>query len=374
MPRYTKMLSEGMTERGHEVQVWYPRPKALKWAFFKPMEKWLGYVDQYLIFPRTVKKRIKTIGENTLFVFMDHALGPWVPLVESRPHVIHCHDFLAQRSALGEIKEHKTGWTGKLYQRMIRNGFTKGKHFISVSKNTKLDLHRFLTKDPITSEVIYNGFNQKFAPGNIPELRTKLSELAHVELTNGYILHVGGNHWYKNRPGVIEIYNTYRSSYKDTIPLVLLGNQPDKTLLESHSRSLFKCDIHFLVGMTDTILRDAYAAATLMLFPSYEEGFGWPIAEAMASGSLVITTDEPPMTEVAHCAGFYIPRSPGYTTNKKWAAEAARVVHEVLNLSSQERDTAIKKGFENASRFDQKKTLDKIEKTYTQISKRTIPL
>ena len=74
--------------------------------------------------------------------------------------------------------------------------------------------------------------------------------------------------------------------------------------------SPFKHEIHFLPGIEDRLVRMAYAAATVFLFPSLAEGFGWPIAEAMVSGCPVITTAEAPMTEVGKNIAFYINRFP----------------------------------------------------------------
>jgi len=87
------------------------------------------------------------------------ALGPWVPVVRDRPHVVHVHDLLALRSALGEIPENPTSITGRIYQRYIRRGFQKARHFVSISRKTQADLHRVGGVSAITSEVVYNGLN-----------------------------------------------------------------------------------------------------------------------------------------------------------------------------------------------------------------------
>jgi glycosyltransferase involved in cell wall biosynthesis len=42
------------------------------------------------------------------------------------------------------------------------------------------------------------------------------------------------------------------------------------------------------------------------LFPSEEEGFGWPILEAQACGCLVITSNRPPMTEIAGAGAILV--------------------------------------------------------------------
>jgi hypothetical protein len=162
MPRYANWLKNGMVNRGHTTEFWEPQPMAYHWPVPQLLKKWMGYIDQYIIFPRKVRSKIKQLPDDFLFVLTDHALGPWVPLVTNRPHVIHCHDFLAQRSSLGEISENPTTWTGRHYQTFIRRGYSKGKNFISISKATQNDLHRLLKRKPLLSEIVYNGLLDEF--------------------------------------------------------------------------------------------------------------------------------------------------------------------------------------------------------------------
>jgi glycosyltransferase involved in cell wall biosynthesis len=369
MARFASMLSEGMEERGHTVQVWSPKARFFRIPLPNSIKKWMGYIDQYIIFRLEVRIRLKGCSPNTIFVFTDNALGPWVPWVNDRPHVTHCHDFLAQRSALDEIIENPTSWTGKLYQSFIRRGYLHGKNFISVSEKTKADLHRFLKSPPLISEVVYNGLNQSFSPYDQNKARTLLSNATDLYLSSGYILHIGGNQWYKNRIGVIEIYNAFRAMGGVKLPLLLVGKKPDLALLEAYESSQFKTEIHFLFSIGDDLLRSAYAGATVFIFPSLAEGFGWPIAEAMASGCPVITTNEAPMTEVAGDAGFLIPHRPGDQHKiKLWAAEAAKVVNQVVELSVEERQKVIEIGLLNSKRFDFDDAINRIEQLYQNIA------
>ncbi|MCP2045723.1 glycosyltransferase involved in cell wall biosynthesis [Pontibacter sp. HSC-36F09] len=331
--------------------------------------KWLGYIDQYVVFPLLVRIRLSRCSPETLFVFTDHALGPWVPLVSNRFHVIHCHDFLAQLSAIGEIADNPTSWTGRYYQAYIRRGYSTGKNFISVSNKTRDELHKLHRKRPAISEVVYNGLNRFFTSSAQTESRTKLAEVAGIDLSRGYILHIGGNEWYKNRLGVIEIYTAWRRQNNQRLmPLLMVGHNPSSILLETHSKSPYKGDIHWISDLGDDIVCSAYSGADVLLFPSLAEGFGWPIAEAMACGCPVITTGEAPMTEVAGEAGFYIPRRPyNSQTIDNWASEAAEVVENVLTLTPSERSNVIELGFENVRRFDTKLALNHIEKIYYHV-------
>ena len=148
MPRYANMLAKGLEDRGHSVRVWMPASWFSSLPFPSSIKKWLGYLDQYIIFPVLVRMRLMRCDDDTLFVFTDQALGPWVPLVANRPHVIHCHDLLAQQSALGLLAGNRVGWTGRKYQAYIRKGFSRGKNFISVSQKTRDDLHELLNTTP----------------------------------------------------------------------------------------------------------------------------------------------------------------------------------------------------------------------------------
>ncbi|GAB2580925.1 glycosyltransferase [Spirosoma areae] len=368
MPRFAKMLSEGMKERGHVVEVWSPITRLSQLKMPAAYKKWLGYFGLYVIFPQEVQKRLKNCSPDTLFVVTDNALGPWVPLIANRPHIIHCHDFLAQRSALGEISENPLTWTGKQYQAFIRRGYSKGANFVSVSEKTRQDLHVLLSALPAYSEVVYTGLNQTFRAHTADEARDLFAKKIGMNLDNGYILHVGGNQWYKNRQGVIAIYDALRSSSRYALPLIMIGAQPVPALLERQAASPFSTDIHFFTGIPDAAVQLAYAGASLFLFPSLAEGFGWPIAEAMTAGCPVVTTGEAPMTEVAGKAGFFIPRRPNKAEEiEQWAQKAAHVVGTILGFSRKKRQEVIEAGFINAQRFDTTVYLNKVETIYRRI-------
>lgn len=367
MPRYANWLAKGMEERGHQVESWSPKAYFSALSNSSSLKKWLGYIDQYVIFPIQVKARLKKISKDTLFVFTDHALGPWVPLVKDRLHIVHCHDFLAQRSALGEIPENVTGRTGKIYQSYIRKGYSCGRNFISISRKTQADLHQMLPKSPLISEVVYNGLTRRFSPPtDVLESRINLSRETGIDLRAGFILHVGGNLWYKNRPGVVAAYDEWRQGSKQHLPLILIGDKPDDSLQAHINRSAHAADIHPLAGMPDDFTNKAYSAASLFLFPSLAEGFGWPIIEAMASGCPVITTDEAPMNEVGGKAAFYVSKMQ-IGEESQWLKECASAIEWILHLSEAQKSEVVSSGLQNINRFSSESALDKVEQVYRQV-------
>lgn len=367
MPRFASMLVNGMAERGHSTEIWTAQAKAYNLPSPSKAKKWLGYVDQYVLFPREVKRKLAEVSPDTLFVFTDQALGMWVPLVAHRPHVIHCHDFLAQRSALGEIPQNRVQWTGKQYQKYIREGYQQGRNFVVSSSNTLKDLKRFVGNER-RFELVYNGLNQSYTIVDPMEAKQWLSEKTGRDLSSGYLLHVGGNQWYKNRIGVIELYDAWRDMGRQRFPLLLIGPTPSKTLSDRREKSRYKDDILVLSGKDNEFVRYAYQGATVFLFPSLSEGFGWPVAEAMACGCPVVTTDEEPMSEVAGNAGFLIPLRPFDDQQAlNWAAKSANVIDKIVSFTPEERQKAIDAGLANAKRFDTRKALDRIESIYREV-------
>ena len=365
MPRFARMIAEGMRARGHQVDIWTARPLAYGVPAPARFKKWLGYIDQFIFFPLLVRWRLRRLEANTLFVFGDQALGPWVPLVACRPHVIHVHDFMALRSALGEFAQNPTGWTGRQYQALIRRGFSQGNYFVSVSDSTRGQLQRFLPHQPDVSEVIYNGLNYPFRRMSAAEAMAELLPAGLAPPPEGFVLHVGGNEWYKNRLGVLEIYDAYAQQTHNPLPLWLVGTEPSLDLKERARRITPKGKVRFLSGLSNKQVCAAYSAARLMLFPSLAEGFGWPIAEAMACGCLVLTIGEAPMTEVGGDAAFYIPSRPQHDSGT-WAKQAGARVVEIFQLAPEETSSRRQSGYRQVAKFDANQTLNAYERIYRQ--------
>jgi glycosyltransferase involved in cell wall biosynthesis len=264
--------------------------------------------------------------------------------------------------------ENPTSWTGKKYQNLILKGFSKATNFICISKNTEKELLLFLNKTPKKIEQVYNALDPVFKPGNILEARNYVSQFLDVDVSKGYLMHVGGNDFYKNRTGVIALYDAWRKQTKNSLPLLMIGYEPSEIILKSYELSMYKEDIHFLIRVENELLLKAYQGCSLFLFPSLTEGFGWPVAEAMASGCLVITTNEAPMNEVGGDAAVYIERCPAPDKVLPWANESAKVIESSLNLTEKEHNSKIEKGLKQARKFSEDLILNQIEIFYKSIT------
>ncbi|WP_299319686.1 glycosyltransferase family 1 protein [uncultured Maribacter sp.] len=367
MNRYGNFILEGMCKRGHNIEVWAPKLYLSKYKFPAGINKWLRYIDQYLIFPIYFKKKSKVLDKNVLFVLIDQALSMWMPLIRKKNHIVHCHDFIALKSALGTIKENPTSTSGKIYQRLILRGLSMANNFVCISNNTKQDLLYFLKKKPIRVEQVYNALHPIFVPGNMENARIVLGKHMKLDLKHGYILHVGGNTFYKNRIGVITLYNAWRNISEKVLPLIMIGYKPSTNISVYYERSPYKEDIYFLEDADDNLLSYAYQGGSVFVFPSLEEGFGFPIIEAMAAGCPVLTTNKAPMNEVGGSAAIYLKRSPNDKKLLAWALQSAKVIENILQLNDEERSNLIHKGLDNISKFDENIILNHLEEIYLDV-------
>lgn len=372
MPRFANMLRGAYEGRGHRVRM-YTAPAVLLRFFAKPfLKKWAGYVDQYIIFPWRLRKCVLSAPVDTIFVFCDQALGPWVWTAKDRPHVVHAHDLLALRSAMGLIPENPTGFTGRVYQRYILNGFKRADNFVAISHQTKSDLIAFGGVEAGRIKVVHNGLNQKFAPVPFQEAEQRLARAGLPSRKGGYLLHVGGLQWYKNTLGVIQAYSQYARQVIQKgvppLPLVMVTPQPrSPQLLEAIQQVPESARVIFSPGIDNPTLQAAYSNTALFIFPSLAEGFGWPIIEAQACGALVVTTDAAPMNEVGGSAPFYLPRLCREQNEKEWIERAADTIEYVINMNDSERQRRIDDGVAWAGQFDGERVIDEYICIYRDI-------
>ncbi len=366
-----RALADGYRSRGHTVSLRQPVALVHRLVPRGRLSKWAGYIDQYLVFPRQMRAAMRGDPARTLYAFCDQALGPWIKHVAHRPHVVHCMDLLALRSALGDIVGQRTSLTGRVYQRYIRSGFRAARHFISISQQSRDDLHRFGGVAPVISEVVYLGLNYPYRPV-APE--AALHTLVHAGLpadARRCVLHVGGGQWYKNAVGVVRLYGAYAQQSlregRQPLPLWMVSPPPNAALQAALAQLPDGAAVQFVKGLDHPTLQALYAHAEVLLFPSLAEGFGWPIVEAMACACPVITTGEPPMTEVGGDAAVYLPRPDSTADMTAWAQAGARVLWQILQRTPAQRAVAAATGLAHAARFNADSAIDQTLAIYQRV-------
>ncbi len=301
MARYAELLCEELRKRGHTVRLTRPGPIATRFVGAgNPLFRWLAYLDKFVFFPPLLRPRAR---HADVVHVCDHSNSCYLRWTGRTPNVITAHDVLAIRSALGHFQQNPTRRSGVLLQRWILRGLARARRIICVSEKTRRDLETILSAPP-RMEVVANAVDRAFTPARPEEVAAVRASLG-LAPEEQYLLHVGNDNWYKNRPGVLRIMAELRKHplFRNT-RLVMVGPALPPALRKAAQAldgAVVQC-----VAPPDEQLRALYTGALTLLFPSLEEGFGWPILEAQACACPVITSDRSPMTEIAGNAAIFI--------------------------------------------------------------------
>ena len=337
MQRFAALLERVLTEAGHEVRLL--RPETVLGRLMPGeagLGKWLKYVDQFVLFPPCLKR---AVGWADVVHICDQANAVYVPRLRNKPHVVTCHDVLAIRSARGDIPQNSTRWSGRIFQRWILRGLKQAQRVTCVSEQTRVELLRVTGLSSDRVAVVANALNYPYRPMSEGEALQHLQRLG-LERRRPFLLHVGGNEWYKNREGLLRIFNALRaiSGSKD-YRLVMVGPPWTAPMRNYVEQAGLRDHVTACTNIANEDLRALYATAEALIFPSLYEGFGWPIIEAQACGCPVFTTGRPPMTEAGGSAAAYF--------DPLDERAAARTIAEGL----EDRHKMVEGGIENAARF-----------------------
>jgi glycosyltransferase involved in cell wall biosynthesis len=299
MQRFADLLASGLGDRGHDVLLVRPEPRLARLAGtyrYGGLPKYLGYLDKFVLFPRRLRHRVAAAGPDVVHV-VDHANAAYASACAGVPALATCHDLLQVRAALGELPAQRVGPPGRRYQAWIRDAIGRLPHAVCVSRQTRADVLRLTRLTPDRVSVIPNALNYPYARLPAPEARARLTgRLAGHD--RGFLLNVGGGQWYKNRPGLLLLYARLRATLPGTPPLLLVGKELAPADEALRIELGLKEHVVHLGSVTNAELAALYSLADGLIFPSLEEGFGWPIAEAQSCGCPVFTSNRAPMSEV----------------------------------------------------------------------------
>lgn len=168
---------------------------------------------------------------------------------------------------------------------------TSADAIICISKTTCQDMLDFYNVNPDKVYVIHPAPSYIFKPLNNEDNLIKLP------ITKPFLLYVGYRAPYKNFGGLIDAYTVW--SMRKEIGLIVVGMDWTPDEQTQLLRKGIAEDIILLNNVDDQTLCYLYNQASALVHPSFYEGFGIPIIEAMACGCPVITSHIPSTVEIA---------------------------------------------------------------------------
>ena len=263
------------------------------------------------------------------------------------PKVITVHDMVHEIHPEYFAKEYRKKI--RFYVGMKKNAIFNADHIICPSYSTKNDLlnvYRRLENKRIS--VVHHGIND---PWDFKDEENGIKS----SVKGNYILFVGSRNHYKGFENVFKAFLKLRKKIKD-LKLICVGSKPSKKEKEEYRYSDLK-NIIIYKQVNNFELQYLYKNALAFIYPSFYEGFGFPILEAMANNCPVISTSISSSKEVGGEIPFFV---------DKFSVD--QIIDRVLQIFYKEYDSSIlKKGNLHAKKFTWKKCALKTSKIYQNL-------
>ncbi|KQR95650.1 glycosyl transferase family 1 [Chryseobacterium sp. Leaf180] len=234
--------------------------------------------------------------------------------------------------------------------------FKKAAHLadkiIAISEQTKQDIIQYLKVSDDKIEVIYQGCQHAFKENQSENFIQKTKEK--FALPERFILNVGTIEARKN------LLNIVKAIHNTEIPLVVVGRKTKyyKKVHDFIKKNKMEPQVFFLENVSVDELAVIYKLADIFVYPSFFEGFGIPVIEALFSKTVVITSNTSCLPEAGGENSVYI------------NPESVEDLHSKIKYlwaSLSERERRAEKGFEFVQKFTDERIANELINFYKKI-------
>jgi glycosyltransferase involved in cell wall biosynthesis len=277
------------------------------------------------------------------------------------PSVVTIHDLIHERHP-----EQYNSFDVRIYKRKFRYSCKHARKIIAISEQTKRDIMEFYKIPEEKIMVCYQSCNPAFGEKVSEAEKMRIKELYH--LPDQFFLYVGS---VVERKNLLNICSAMAMLERHIdIPLVVIGKgkkymeKVKKFIKEQklETRVIFLSErplVRSLPSFQSAIDFPAiYQLATAMIYPSFFEGFGIPVLEALWSRLPVITSNVSSLPEAAGTGAYYV--NPGIPEE---------IAAGMIKISSDKEYAAdlAEKGWEHAQEFTAKKSADSVMSVYKSV-------
>ena len=239
------------------------------------------------------------VRQQQLDVFFFSSVYSWFPLLKGVPMVLGIHDTIADRNpqfSFASRTQHR------LWQWKVTLALAQSDSILTVSEYSRRCIEEVLGVDPARIQVMYESASAIFR---------RLLDVPPPAIP--FILYVGGISPNKNLAGLIHAYSKVRARKAGPLQLLLVGDYKSDSFCGNYSElSRIKEELSlgnevvFTGYVPDQELVTLYNQASVFTMPSFDEGFGLPLIEAMACGAPVIASSGNSLEEVVGDAGLCV--------------------------------------------------------------------
>ncbi len=281
-----------------------------------------------------------------------------LPLKKKAKTVVTVHDLIP----ILYPDHFPSGLAGSTKWFFQKNLLLKMDKIITDSDSSKKDIVNLIGVNPEKVSVVYLAADKIFKREIISD-KVKFDFIKRHNLPRKFFVYVGDVTWNKN---LINITEAVKLSGVNCVFVgkSLVDNDFDKGNKWNRDRVLIKDALAtskncFLTGfLSNEDLSLIYNLATALIMPSFYEGFGLPVLEAMQSGCPVITSKEGSLPEITQNAAFYV--------NPIDVGDLKKAI-QVLEKNNDVRNSLIEKGFRVSKKFSWASTADKMMSIYRSL-------
>lgn len=242
----------------------------------------------------------------------------------------------------------------------VRNSVQRAARILTPSEFSRRAILKAYGVDPEKVVVVPNAASPRFHPLDRGTARAALLE--RFGLRAPFVLTVGDLQPRKNHLGLLRAFEEAIRAHP-ALPhhLVFVGKETwfSPQIHAAVARSAVAGRVHFTGFVEDDDLVNFYGACDLFVFPSFYEGFGLPILEAMACGRAVACSNTSAMPEVADSAALlFDPHS---------VSEITRAILDLL-LDAELRQRFERLGHQRAAQFSWRKSAEQTLNVYYEVA------
>lgn len=256
----------------------------------RPIAKLFGNLDRFGATPLALAGRRAEIV---------HVVDPgnvlYLDVIRHRVSIVTVHDFIPYLCVVGRLEGFRPTASGRRLMAAILRRLKRVDRIVCVSDSTRRDLLSLVELDSARVVTIPNAVFQPMRPATPEECRAVRARLG-LPARGTIILHVGSNSFYKNRRMVLEVFARVAPLHPDGVLLFVGPRSPD--LVELAAALGLAGRIHFAERADRADMAAIYSAASILLFPSLYEGFGYPVLEAQLCRTPVVCSNAGSLAEV----------------------------------------------------------------------------
>lgn len=258
------------------------------------------------------------------------------------------------------------GWFDRWFlSLLIPRSLRRADIIVTPSEFTKREITKYYSVPEEKMVVIHNAVAPGFFLEEVEAMDRGRADVVRdkYRLPQRFLLYVGTLQPRKNIPLLLEAFDHFRKRCQgEDVKLVLVGNRNghhfDVRIDETISRLGIGREVLFPGFIEQEDLPIVMRLAMLFVFPSYYEGFGIPILEAMSQGVPVVAADIPALREAGGDAALFAP--------PQESGRFADALQEAY-LSDSVRTTLRMKGYEQAQRFSWERSARDLLAVYEKI-------